>query len=154
MGESMKRGRVTYCCAALAATVALCAVAATSRAELPPGTYEKLKKDASEVLTVRILRMETPEGRVGHFRVLFTARVLGVTRSKSGVRRGQRLRIASYHVTEEARKAGFVGPRIPPLLPVGWTGKVYLNKKQDKKVFDLAAYGESFEETRENNSKK
>jgi hypothetical protein len=145
----MEKGRVTYCCAALATAVALCAAAATSRAELPPGAYEKLKKDASEVITVRILKVETPEGREGHFRVIFTVKVLGVTRSKSGVQRGQRLHIASYHVTEEARKAGFVGPRIPPLLPVGWKGKVYLNKQQDKKWFDIAAYGESFEEVKE-----
>ncbi len=149
----MKRNRVTHWCAALAATFALCAAVAPSHAELPPGTYEKLKKNASEVLTIRILKIETPEGRVGHFQVFFTAKVLGVTRSKSGVKIGQTLRIASYHVTEEARKQGFVGPRIPPLLPGGWEGKAYLNKKQDKKLFDLAAYGESFEATKKKSSK-
>ncbi len=107
-----------------------------------------ITKNASEVLTVNILKVETPEGRKGHFLVLFTAEVLGVTRSKSGVVKGQTITIASYHVTEEARKEGFVGPRIPPLLSAGWEGKVYLNKKQDKKAYDIAAYGESFEETR------
>ena len=124
-----------------------CLSLARTRAELPPGAYEELKKNASDVLTVKILKVQTPEGRKGHYRVLFTAKVLEVTRSQSGVEMGQTLRIASYHVTEKARKAGFVGPRIPRLLPVGWEGRVYLNKKQDKTDYDIAAYGESFEET-------
>ena len=138
---------------ALVAAVALFAGIATSRAELPPGTYEKLKENASEVLTVKVLKVETPEGREGHFLVLFTAKVLRITRSKSGVVKGRTITIASYHVTEKARKEGFVGPRIPPLLSPGWKGRVYLNKKQDKKAYDIAAYGESFEETRKDTSK-
>jgi hypothetical protein len=137
----------------LAAAVALCAGLVSARAELPPGAYEELKKDASEVLTVKILKVKTPEGRKGHFLVLFTAEVLGVTRSKSGVVKGQTITIASYHVTEKARKEGFVGPRIPPLLSAGWEGKVYLNKEQEKKAYDIAAYGESFEETRKETSR-
>jgi hypothetical protein len=144
----VKKSRVTYGPVLLAATIGLCAAPVTARAELPPGAYEELKKNASEVMTVKILKVETPEGKKGHFHVFFTAQVLEVTRSQSGVERGQTLRIASYHVTEKARKAGFVGPKIPPLLRVGWEGKVYLNKNQDKKVYDIAAYGESFEETR------
>jgi hypothetical protein len=144
----VKKSRVTHCSSALTVTIGLCAALVTARAELPPGAYEELKKNASEVMTVKILKVETPEGKEGYFHVFFTAQVLEVTRSKSGVEKGQTIRIGSYHVTEKARKEGFVGPRIPPLLPVGWEGKVYLNKKQDKKVYDLAAYGESFEETR------
>jgi hypothetical protein len=150
----MRISQVTNCCVVMATTIALSVAAVTARAELPPGAYEKLKKDATEVLTVKILKVKTPEGRKGHFLVLLTAQVLGVTRSKSGVEEGQTISIASYHVTEKARKEGFVGPRIPPLLPVGWEGKVYLNKKQDQKVFDLAAYGESFEETKGNKPEK
>jgi hypothetical protein len=146
----MKTSRVTNGSVVLAATIGLCAALVTARPELPPGAYEELKKNASEVMTVKILKVETPEGKKGHFRVFFTAEVLEVTRSKSGVEKGQTLRIASYHVTEKARKEGFVGPRITALLPVGWEGKVFLNKNQDKKVFDIAAYGESFEEARGN----
>jgi hypothetical protein len=144
----VKKRRVTCGSVALAAAIGLCAALVTARAELPPGAYEELKKNASEVMTVKILKVQTPEGQKGHFRVVFTAKVLEVMRSKSGVEKGQTVRIASYHVTEKARKEGFVGPRIPALLPVGWEGKVYLNKKQDKQAYDIAAYGESFEETR------
>ena len=144
----MKKRRVTNGSILLAATIGLCAALVTARAELPPGAYEELKKNASEVMTVKILKVQTPEGKKGHFHVFFTAKVLEVTRSKSGVEKGQTVRIASYHVTEKARKEGFVGAKIPALLPVGWKGKVYLNKNQDKKVYDIAAYGESFEETR------
>jgi len=142
----VKKSRVTNVSVLLTATVGLCAALVTARAELPPGAYEELKKNASEVMTVKILKVQTPEGKKGHFHVFFTAKVLEVTRSKSGVEKGQTLRIASYHVTEKARKEGFVGAKIPALLPVGWEGKVYLNKNQDKKVYDIAAYGESFEE--------
>jgi hypothetical protein len=144
----VKKRRVTYGSVVLAPAIGLCAALVTARAELPPGAYEELKKNASEVMTVKILKVQTPEGKKGHFHVFFTAKVLEVTRSKSGVEKGQTVRIASYHVTEKARKEGFVGARIPALLPVGWEGKVYLNKNQDKQVYDIAAYGESFEETR------
>ena len=144
----MKKSRVTNSSILLTATIGLCAALVTARAELPPGAYEELKKNASEVMTVKILRVQTPEGKKGHFHVFFTAEVLEVIRSKSGVEKGQTLRIASYHVTEKARKEGFVGAKIPALLPVGWEGKVFLNKNQDKLVYDIAAYGESFEETR------
>jgi hypothetical protein len=142
----VKKSWVIGCPVVLIAAVGLSVALVTARAELPPGAYEELKKNASEVMTVKILKVETPEGKKGHFQVLFTAKVMEVTRSKSGVEKGQTLRIASYHVTEKARKQGFVGPRIPRLLPVGWEGRVYLNKKQDKTVYDIAAYGESFEE--------
>jgi hypothetical protein len=145
-GRSMKKNRVTYGSVVLVSTIGLCAALVRVRAELPPGAYEELKKNAAEVMTVKILKVKTPEGKKGHFQVLFTAKVLEVTRSKSGVEKGQTLRIASYHVTEQARKEGFVGPRIPSLLPVGWEGRVYLNKNKDKNVYDIAAYGESFEE--------
>jgi hypothetical protein len=124
----MKKSSVTYGSVVLSATVSLCAALATA------------------VVTVKILRVETPEGKMGHFHVFYTAKVLELTRSASGIENGQTLRIASYHVTEKARKAGFVGARIPPLLRKGWEGKVYLNKKQDKTGYDIAAYGESFEE--------
>jgi hypothetical protein len=142
----VKKSWIIRCPVVLIAAINLCVALVAARAELPPGAYEELKKNASDVLTVKILKVKTPEGRKGHFRVLFTAKVLEVTRSQSGVEKGQTLRIASYHVTEKARKEGFVGPRIPRLLPVGWEGRVYLNKKQDKTVYDIAAYGESFEE--------
>ena len=148
----MKKSRVTNC-SVLTAAVALCAGLMTAHAELPPGAYEELKKNASELLTVKILKVETPEGKKGHFLVLLTAKVLGVTRSKSGVEKGQTISIGSYHVTKKARKEGFVGPRIPPLLSAGWEGKVYLNKNQDKNVYAIAAYGESFEETKGNTSR-
>jgi hypothetical protein len=137
----------------LTATVALCAGLVTTHAELPPGAYEELKKNASEVMIVKIMKVKTPEGKKGHFPVLFTAKVLGVTRSTSGVEKGQTISIGSYHVTKKARKEGFVGPRIPPLLSAGWEGKVYLNKHQDKNVYTIAAYGESFEETKGNTSR-
>lgn len=150
----MKKSRVTYGSVVLAATIGLCAALLTARAELPPGAYEELKKNASEVLTVKILKVETPEGKKGHFHVFYTAKVLEVTRSTSGVEKGQTLRIASYHVTEKARREGFVGAKIPPLLRVGWEGKVYLNKNQGKQVYDIAAYGESFEETRADTSNR
>jgi hypothetical protein len=148
----MKYLRVTNCIV-LGAAVVLGAGLLTARAELPPGSYEKLKNNALEVLTVKILKVETPEGRKDHFLVLLTAEVLGVTRSNSGVKEGQTISIASYYVSEEARKRGFVGPKIPPLLSPGWKGKVYLNKKPDKKTYDIAAYGESFEEIRNDTSK-
>lgn len=42
---------------------------------------------------------------------------------------------------------GWAGPQIPELLSVGWTGNAYLNPSDPTKdKFDIAAYGQSFEE--------
>jgi hypothetical protein len=119
-----------------------CAVA---RAELPPGAYEQLLKDAQEVYRVRVDKVE-PTNRdasgVQHFAC--DATILSVERSRAGRLPDQKIQFASYYVPPEVSQRGFVGPKSPPLLTAGWQGTVYLDPPQEGNVLKLAAYGRSF----------
>ena len=132
----------------LVAVHVLLALVTTASAELPPGSYEKLKADAQEKLKIKIVAVEEKSQSDRRLDVQFTAEVLAVERSKSGLRPGDKIQIKSYHWTK-----GYVGPKNPSLLPVGWVGIAYLNKadgnaKDAGKVYSIAAYGDSFEESR------
>ena len=79
--------------------------------------------------------------------VLFTAEVLEVERTQTGLKLGDTIQIQSYRWTKI-----YAGPTNPPLLSVGWIGIAYLNKVDSDatgaaKVYSLAAYGASFEES-------
>ncbi len=112
-------------------------------AELPPGSYDKLKAEAQEKLKIKIVGMEQ-EGTGGKLKVTFTAEVLQVERSASGLKAGDKITIHSYRWTKS-----YAGPKNPPLLPQGWVGVAYLNQAQGAgKDYKLAAYGESFEASR------
>ena len=119
---------------------------AIAPAALPPGSYEKLKAEAQEKLAIKILEVETKKQSDRRLDVLFTAEVLAVDRSETGLKSGDTIRIQSYRWTKS-----YAGPKNPPLLPVGWTGIAYLNKaeseaKEADHIYSLAAYGDSFEE--------
>jgi hypothetical protein len=121
--------------------------AATSPAALPPGSYEKLKAEAQEKLTIKIIGVETKEQSDRRLEVLFTAEVLAVERSETCLKPGDTIQIQSYRWIKR-----YAGPKNPPLLPVGWTGIAYLNKADSddedaNNLYTLAAYGDSFEET-------
>jgi hypothetical protein len=119
----------------------------TSPAALPPGSYEKLKEEAQEKLSVKIVAVEKQKLNDRRLEVLFTAEVLAVERTETCLKPGDTIKIQSYRWTGK-----YMGPKNPPLLPVGWTGIAYLNKADSddedaNNLYTLAAYGDSFEET-------
>jgi membrane-associated protease RseP (regulator of RpoE activity) len=115
-------------------------------AELPPGAYEELLKNAEEVLELKITKVtQTDESSADTMRFVCDATVVGVDRSKSGIKRGDTIQFDSYYVTEAVRQRGWAGPRIPPRLSAGQTWKVSLNPGEAGKPFELAAYGRSFQ---------
>jgi hypothetical protein len=131
----------------LVSVLAILAFVAATPAALPPGSYEKLKAEAQEKLTIKIIGVETKEQSDRRLDVLFTAEVLAVERSETYLKPGDTIRIQSYRWTKS-----YAGPKNPPLLPVGWTGIAYLNKADSDAddadhVYSLAAYGDSFEES-------
>jgi hypothetical protein len=116
-------------------------------AALPPGSYDKLKAEAQEKLTVNIIAVEKQEESKQRLEVLFTAEVLAVERTKACLKPGDIIQIQSYRWTGKYR-----GPKNPPVLPVGWIGIAYLNKADSDtedadNLYSLAAYGASFEES-------
>jgi hypothetical protein len=130
----------------LVAVLVTFAVVSTAHTELPPGSYEKLKAEAQEKLKVKIVAVEQQAQSDRYLEVLFTAEVLAVERSETGLKPGDTIQIQSYRWTKS-----YAGPKNPPLLPVGWIGIAYLNKADDEakdadNVYSLAAYGDSFEE--------
>ena len=124
----------------LAALLAAMVLPALVAAELPPGSYGKLKAEAQEKLKIKIVGVEQ-EGTGGKLKVTFTAQVLAVEHSASGLKAGDQITIHSYRWTKS-----YAGPKNPPLLPKGWVGMAYLNQAQGAgKDYKLAAYGDSFE---------
>lgn len=123
---------------AIGLAVAL-SVASNVLAELPPGAYESLLKEAQEVLDLKVTKVtpSAPEQNMQNFTV--DATVQGVERSKAGLKAGDKIQFSSYVLTRP-----MPGPMPPPKLQDGWTGKVYLNAPREGNVYDLAAYGRSF----------
>jgi len=130
----------------IVALITIAALAAPARAELPPGAYEELKRNAQELLQIRIDAVKEKEPISAAMRNFeCTATVVKVDRSKSKLTRGAKIKFDSYYVSPEAFQSGFVGPKSPPLLAAGWTGKIYLNREEGKTDYSLAAYGRSYE---------
>ena len=128
----------------LVAWLATLAFVATALAALPPGSIEKLKAGAQEKLKIKIVGVEKQD-KGPQLTVIFTAEVLAVERSATGLTPGAQITIQSYHWTRS-----YAGPTNPPVLPKGWVGVAYLNKAKGKaqgpgRNYTLAAYGESFE---------
>jgi hypothetical protein len=120
-------------------------VPALVRAELPPGAYEELLKNADEVLDVQITKV-TPDGELtgDEPQFLCRAKVLRVDRSKTSMKAGQSIQFKSYYVTEATRRSGWAGPQVPPRLAAGQSWKISLNAGEAGEPFRLAAFGRSF----------
>ncbi len=129
---------------ALPVTIALLAFTCQQAwAVLPPGATDDLKKNATDKIRVQITKVEklpASKNPKGYMKLLYTAKVIKVDRTKSGVKVGTTIKIDAYHWT-----VPFAGPTNPPLLKKGWKGGIYLNAVDAKTgKFKLAAYGDSF----------
>lgn len=119
-----------------------------ARAEIAPGQYEQLKRDAPEVLGIVVRKVK--KLRQEEFRVTLEveADVRSVERSKQGLKPGASLTFRSYYVPPEAFQRGFTGPQSPPRLEPGWSGTAYLSDEASPGTLGPAAYGQSFEKKR------
>lgn len=130
---------------ALVSLVSIAVLVTPAQAELPPGAYDELKRDAQELLQIRIVRVREKEPISADMRNFeCTATVVRVERTKSRLAAGATIRFDSYYVSPAAFQRGFAGPASPPLLAAGWQGMVYLNREEGKQDYTLAAYGRSF----------
>ena len=114
-----------------------------TRAELPPGSYDKLRAEAQEALTGEVLSVETKELEVGKTEVVAEMKVTAVKRSKADLKKGDTLTVKYVHI-DSTKLKGFAGPRPVPILKKGETCTAFLNKKDDEETYEPAAYGESF----------
>lgn len=113
----------------------------TARAALSPGHIEKMKAEASEVFVIEVTAVDIAVNGFAT-KIIYTAKVTAVTRSKNGVKAGQTIKIQSYDKTELIPKPG---PVKPPRLKVGWKGKAYTRFDKKTKRYSIAVYGHSFE---------
>ena len=124
-------------------------------AELPPGTYEMLKEEATEVLQIEVTGVNSVgENEIGQDplqRFICTAKVTGIERSIGELSVGDEIKFETWTLKADQRDL-FAGPAPPPEIPVSWRGKVYLNPPEQNSdvgehgsALELAAYGRSFE---------
>jgi hypothetical protein len=116
----------------------------STNAEMPSKTYEKLKFEASEKLTINIKRVETKNIDECITNVTYAANIIEVCHSNSNLKVNDVITIHSWTIRNiPVCAAG--GPRAPKLLSPGWIGTAYLSAADDTgSAFKIAAHGESF----------
>ncbi|MDM5270606.1 hypothetical protein PGH07_00270 [Sulfurovum sp. zt1-1] len=112
-------------------------------AELPPYVYEELQKNAPELLLIKINSVETNVSLFTETRVNVVAEVLEVRRSKSGLKKNDRITIV--YTTFTSRPRGWVGPSPVPLLEKDKTYSAFLRKSEEVNIYMPAAKGKSFQ---------
>jgi hypothetical protein len=138
-----------YCSLIFASLIFAISLYGPANAELPPGAYDELKSQASEYIKITILSVKSEESENNcEIEITYAAKVTDVHRSDSVLRADDEITIHSYDRKETPScMDGWGGPQIPDLLSVGWLGNAYLNPSDSTKgEFDIAAYGQSFEE--------
>ena len=116
-------------------------------AELPPGSYDKLRSESQEAVIFEAVKVTSSTSGF-ETRVTVEGKLLAVERSKAKLKPGERITIE--YTTVDVRKArGFAGPRQAAVLKQGTVYPAFLNKHDNQRAFSLAAYGASFEMTPE-----
>jgi hypothetical protein len=111
-------------------------------AELPPSAYWQMQQGASEHLDVQILSFKRAQIGGGMERLMWTAKITRVYRSKSRLKVGNK--VAFSIEQNDGKKPGWVGPSLAPGLSKGTKTMVFLNSTGSKS-FVLAKRGRSFE---------
>ncbi len=115
-----------------------------ARAELPPQVYKELQAKAPEVLTVEITRVALNKRDGENLRdisVFADAKVVGVTRSQSGVKVGDQ--ISLRYMTFEVIAEGWAGPSPIMQVEAGKTYRIWFKKSGNS--YYPAARGRSIE---------
>lgn len=114
---------------------------AFASAELPPGSYDQLRREAEEAVVIQVTSVRV-ERNGDYKQVTLGARVLRVGRSQSGLAQGDTITI-KYEVS----MVPFPGPRPVPILNKGQTYPAFLRSRGNS--YEPAAYGMSFDARRE-----
>lgn len=105
-------------------------------AELPPGSYDKLRREADEAVILHITSVSIRANGT-YKEVTIQAQIVRVGRSLSGLERGD-----TITVKYEVSTVPFPGPRPVPILRKNEVYPAFLNKSGNSYV--PAAFGESF----------
>jgi hypothetical protein len=132
--------------------VIICSLMVTvkSYAELPPSYYLELQNKASEYLKIEVIAAQKENSENSDSKdkssesitnVELEAKVLEVSRSKSGLKPGDRIKIKYSHTTH---RPGWAGPGEIPVLEAGNVRSAFLSKVESKDFYEPAAKGKSF----------
>ncbi len=114
-------------------------------AALPPGSYTSLQANAPEALKLRIEAVVSK--RQGEeWNETVQATVVAVTRSKTGLKVGDKIEIRYSRRAEDA--PSMPGAMQAPKIEKGAETSAWLEKNPDGKFFELAAFGLSFEKAK------
>jgi len=121
----------------------------TVLAEISPDSYRNLKANASEVLNIIVRKAQVVDEEAWQINYRIEALVHSVERSAAGYRPGSLITFGSYCENRASIQSGRTGPRSPPQLWAGWSGRVYLCEEFPpvpvRGLLGPAAYGQSFE---------
>jgi hypothetical protein len=119
-----------------------------AKAELPPGSYDKLRKGAGEMLVIEIIGVKQRTVPNYQIEVTLQAKVLKVEQSLTGLKPGAEV-VISYTERDLVNRPLSAGPpptgaRPVPILERGSVYPAFLNRASNGKSYEPAAYGESF----------
>jgi hypothetical protein len=119
-----------------------------AQAEIPPGSYDKLRISAEEALIIKVTKVDKRlRGNREFTAVSVTAKVVTVQRSKKGLKLGSEI---SIDYESQKLNSTMPGPRRIIVLGEGKYYPAFLNSSDGQKSYTPAAYGESFKMTPEN----
>jgi hypothetical protein len=119
------------------------------KAELPPGSYDSLRMNATDALVIKVISVKQkplPDNALRTIEVSLKARILEIERTKMGLKKGNYI-IIRYPVLDSTQPP-IPGPRPIPVLEQGGVYPAFLNQQPDG-TYAPAAYGESFRMTPE-----
>lgn len=107
-------------------------------AELPPQYYDKLQKNAPEILQIYVDEVS----QVNSEDLQVSAEIRAIKRSTIGLKEGEKITI---YYTRVKRPFGAVGPSNPWLVKKGYLYTAYLQCDANRSC-EIAARGKSFED--------
>jgi hypothetical protein len=142
------------CCTPFRLMKGLCAVgmiatALSTHGELPPSVYKELQEKSPEALTIKVESVRiltTDEPKLKRLDITAKARVETVTRSASGLKPGDAIRIIYAHLEH---KQPLFGPSEPAVLEEGRSYPAFLSKAEKDGFYTAAARGFSFSKVNE-----
>lgn len=112
------------------------------QAELPPSVYQELQEKSPEALNIMVESVKidkSEESSLTRLSITAEAKVETVTRSASGVKPGDKIRISYTHISY---KRPVAGPSEPDILKEGRSYPAFVTGEDG--VFTPAARGYSF----------
>jgi len=109
--------------------------------ELPPQVYKELQENSPEVVTLRILNVDSKAITSDQREITLKAKVLNILRTQSALRLGS---IVTIRYITTIHPDNWVGPSPLPILSKKYKYKAFLTHDEANKYYVPSARGRSF----------